>query len=125
MEIARGQSAALLRCILRWKGLLQKSDTCLLAEQSKITTWRRDPLRTHPSLQLNWQEAAAQAAMMEELRSWQSLVSLWDRMEDRRLHMHEAPSTFELGTPVSTALRVPKGQCHAARRPHPPDRFGA
>jgi len=46
------------------------------------------------------QAAAAQAAMMEELRSWQALVSLWDRMDDRSLHMHEAPSTFEIGTPA-------------------------
>jgi hypothetical protein len=41
-----------------------------------------------------------QAAMMEELRSWQALVSLWDRMQDRRLHMHEAPSTFEIVNPA-------------------------
>jgi hypothetical protein len=38
--------------------------------------------------------------MMQELRSWQALVSLWDRMEDRRLHMHEAPSTFEIANPA-------------------------
>jgi len=37
---------------------------------------------------------------MEELRSWQALVSLWDRMRDRRLHMHEAPSTFEIDRPA-------------------------
>ena len=37
---------------------------------------------------------------MEELRSWQALVSLWDRMKDRRLHMHEAPSTFEIDRPA-------------------------
>ena len=41
-----------------------------------------------------------QAAIMEELRSWQALVSLWDRMKDRRLHMHEAPSTFEIDRPA-------------------------
>jgi len=41
-----------------------------------------------------------QAAMMEELRAWQALVSLWDRMEDRKLVMHEAPSTFEISNPA-------------------------
>uniref|UniRef100_A0A7S4KTT3 Rab-GAP TBC domain-containing protein n=1 Tax=Guillardia theta TaxID=55529 RepID=A0A7S4KTT3_GUITH len=40
------------------------------------------------------------SVMAEELRSWQSLVSLWDRMEDRRLLMHEAPSTFEISMPT-------------------------
>ena len=50
--------------------------------------------------------AAQQAAMMEELRSWQALVSLWERMDDRRLHVHEAPSTFEVGRPVRAGWLV-------------------
>lgn len=35
----------------------------------------------------------------ELLREWQNLVSLWDRMEDPRLFMHEAPSAFEITSP--------------------------
>lgn len=37
---------------------------------------------------------------LQDLRSWQQLVSLWDRMEDPRVILHEAPSAFEIVAPA-------------------------
>eukprot|EP00286_Rhodomonas_abbreviata_P018701 CAMPEP_0181300608 /NCGR_PEP_ID=MMETSP1101-20121128/6979_1 /TAXON_ID=46948 /ORGANISM="Rhodomonas abbreviata, Strain Caron Lab Isolate" /LENGTH=473 /DNA_ID=CAMNT_0023405853 /DNA_START=46 /DNA_END=1464 /DNA_ORIENTATION=- len=40
-----------------------------------------------------------QSPGQDDLRVWQQLVSLWDRMEDPRIIMHEAPSAFEIVSP--------------------------
>jgi hypothetical protein len=45
------------------------------------------------------QETQLPEPVSEQLREWQRLVSLWDRMEDPRLFMHEAPSAFEISSP--------------------------